>query len=163
KLPVGIYDITIEARGFRTTEVKGVKLDVGSAITVDVPLQVGAVADTMDVTAETPLVEATRSSTSTSVPARAVADLPGNGRNVITKSGTNEFHGSAFEFYRDKGMNANTFTNNRSGVKKQPYHFNQFGGSLGGPIAKNKAFFFVNYDQQKNKGNNVLTPVTLPT
>jgi len=207
KLPVGIYDITIEARGFRTAEVKGVKLDVGSAITVDVPLQVGAVADTVDVTAETPLVEATRSSTSTSVSARAVADLPVNGRNfidfttltpgvikdpttsrsgdlsfagqkgpansllvdgadsnnlffaqatgrtgfrpyafsqdavqefqvnansfpaevgraaggainVITKSGTNEFHGSAFEFYRDKGMNANTFTNNRSGLKK---------------------------------------------
>ena len=57
--------------------------------------------------------------------------------NVVTKSGTNAVHGTVFEFYRDKALNANTFTNNRgntdlgvlnSSIPKQPYHFNQFGG-----------------------------------
>ena len=87
--------------------------------------------------------------------------------NVVTKSGTNSLHGSAFEFYRDKALNANSFTNNRgstdlgianSSIAKQPYHFNQFGGSLGGPIRKDKLFFFVNYDGQRNTAPQVVIP-----
>ena len=87
--------------------------------------------------------------------------------NVVTKSGTNSVHGSVFEFYRDKALNANTFTNNRgntdlgvanSSVPKQPYHFNQFGGSVGGPVVKNKVFFFVNYDGQRNTAPQVVLP-----
>ena len=82
---------------------------------------------------------------------------------MVTKSGTNAFHGSAFEFYRDKALNANTFVNNRAGVKKLPYHFNQFGGTLGGPIKKNKLFFFFSYDAQRNTANQFLTPNIAPT
>src|SRR5262245_58963772 len=82
--------------------------------------------------------------------------------NVITRSGTNEFHGTAFDFYRDKGMNANTFVNNRSGTRKTPYHFHQFGGTLGGPIRKDKLFFFLSYDGQRNKQSQVLTPSAPP-
>lgn len=82
--------------------------------------------------------------------------------NVITKSGTNEFHGTAFEFYRDKGMNANTFVNNRNGARKNPYHFNQFGGTLGGKIIRDKLFFFVSYDGQRNQQTQLVTPVNLP-
>src|SRR5262245_18711001 len=82
--------------------------------------------------------------------------------NVITRSGTNELHGSAFDFYRDKGMNANTFVNNRNGARKTPYHFHQFGGTLGGPIRKDKLFFFVSYDGQRNKQSQVLTPQVPP-
>ncbi|MCU1262560.1 MAG: hypothetical protein JWO80_5445 [Bryobacterales bacterium] len=86
--------------------------------------------------------------------------------NVVTKSGTNQIHGSAFEFYRDKALNANTFTNNRgntdlgianSSLPKQPYHYNQFGGSVGGPIKKDKLFFFFNYDGQRNTNPQVVT------
>jgi hypothetical protein len=87
----------------------------------------------------------------------------GGAINVITKSGTNEFHGSAFEFYRDKGMNANSFVNNRSGTKKQAYHFNQFGGTVGGPIKKDKLFFFGSYDGQRNTSNQIITPNVAPT
>src|SRR5439155_25756222 len=54
--------------------------------------------------------------------------------NVVTKSGTNEFHGSVFEFYRDRSLNANDVINKIQGRVKSPYHFNQFGGSVGGPI-----------------------------
>jgi hypothetical protein len=70
--------------------------------------------------------------------------------NVVTKSGTNSFHGSAFEFYRDRSMNANDPIQIAKGKPRQPYHFNQFGGDLGGPIIKNKLFFFFDYDGQRN-------------
>lgn len=60
-------------------------------------------------------------------------------------------------------MNANTFTNNRIGAPKNPYHFNQFGGSLGGPIRKDKAFFFINYDEQRNNSTQIIAPNSLPT
>jgi hypothetical protein len=82
--------------------------------------------------------------------------------NAVTKSGTNQFHGDAFEFYRDKALNANTFINNRAGVRKQPYHFNQFGGTFGGPIVKDKVFFLVNYDGQRNTVPNVIVLTSPP-
>jgi outer membrane receptor protein involved in Fe transport len=66
--------------------------------------------------------------------------------NVVTKSGTDQFHGTAFEFYRDRSLNANTVVNNLFGLPKDPFHFNQFGGVLGGPIVRNKLFFFTGYD-----------------
>jgi hypothetical protein len=73
--------------------------------------------------------------------------------NVVTKSGTNELNGSLFEYYRDKSLNANSFVNKTAvpARPKSPYHFDQFGGSLGGPIRRDKAFFFVNYDGQRNE------------
>jgi hypothetical protein len=66
---------------------------------------------------------------------------------VTTKSGTNEFHGSAFEFYRDTFMNsANFFAPIISGKKQTPpFHQNQFGATVGGPILKNKLFGFFSY------------------
>src|ERR1700757_3140463 len=61
--------------------------------------------------------------------------------NAFVKSGTNEFHGSAYEFFRDDVLNAYQWR----ATSKAPYRSNQFGGSLGGPIIRNKAFFFVDY------------------
>ncbi|MDQ1470831.1 MAG: hypothetical protein QOJ99_2311, partial [Bryobacterales bacterium] len=80
--------------------------------------------------------------------------------NVITRSGANEFHGTAFEFFRDKGMNANTFINNRIGARKNPYHFNQFGGTLGGRLIRDKLFFFLSYDGQRNAQSQIVAPNT---
>ncbi|MBI3652502.1 MAG: TonB-dependent receptor [Acidobacteria bacterium] len=71
--------------------------------------------------------------------------------NVVTKSGTNEFHGTLFEFYRDKSLNANTFFNNSLKRPRPALHVNQFGGNVGGPIIKNKAFFFFDYDGQRRR------------
>ncbi len=96
--------------------------------------------------------------------------------NVVTKSGTNQWHGTAFEFFRDRILNANSLR--RDGnleaaaqapalipvgfrydtvsktivgqADKPAYHFNQFGGNLGGPVKKDRAFFFFNYDGQRN-------------
>ncbi|HEY6139451.1 MAG TPA: carboxypeptidase-like regulatory domain-containing protein, partial [Thermoanaerobaculia bacterium] len=80
--------------------------------------------------------------------------------NAITKSGTNDFDGSLFEFYRDKKYRAQDYLNvvreQATGVPvaKSPYHFNQFGGSAGGPIVRDKHFFFANYDAQRNSIDN---------
>src|SRR6476469_7817814 len=62
--------------------------------------------------------------------------------NIVTKSGTNNLSGSFFESFRDKSMNARTETEKISNVDKQDYRRNQFGGSFGGPIMKDKAHFF---------------------
>jgi outer membrane receptor protein involved in Fe transport len=83
--------------------------------------------------------------------------------NVITKSGTNSFHGTAFEFFRDRSLNANDPINKQKGLPNFPYHFNQFGGNLGGPIIREKIFFFFDYDGQRNTlPNTVFLPVGLP-
>ena len=63
--------------------------------------------------------------------------------NIVTKSGTNDYRGSFFELFRDKSMNAKTETEKRSDIAKQDYRRNQFGGSFGGPVVKNRAHFFV--------------------
>ncbi len=62
--------------------------------------------------------------------------------NVVTKSGTNDFHGTAYEFNRVSRLSSNTFQNNANGLPKSVFARNQFGYSLGGPIWKNKLFFF---------------------
>ena len=65
--------------------------------------------------------------------------------NVITKSGTNQFHGSAYEFDQNTALNARGFYNT-SGAKSVE-HWNEYGGSIGGPILKNKLFFFFAYQR----------------
>jgi outer membrane receptor protein involved in Fe transport len=76
--------------------------------------------------------------------------------NVVTKSGTNDLRGSIFEFYRDKALNANNAINELNNRPKSPYHYNQFGGTIGGPIRPNRDFFFFNYDGQRNTQPNVV-------
>jgi hypothetical protein len=65
--------------------------------------------------------------------------------SVQTKSGTNQIHGSLFEFLRNSDMDANTFFNNRAGQPKPPFRQNQFGFTAGGPIVRDRTFFFGDY------------------
>src|SRR5262245_39707048 len=110
----------------------------------------------------------------------------GGAINVVTKSGSNEFHGTAFDFFRDRSLNANSLrydaglessTGGRPALipngfrfdsasqrvvgspDKPPYHFHQFGGNVGGPIKKDRAFFFFNYDGQRNTQPNLVNPL----
>ena len=71
--------------------------------------------------------------------------------NIVTKSGTNQLHGSALEYYRSGALGARNYFNIDS-QPKNPFTNNQFGGSLGGPIVKDKAFFFVDYEGQRESG-----------
>jgi len=66
--------------------------------------------------------------------------------NVSTKSGTNQFHGDAWDFIQNGALNANTFFNNYNGLPRGQYNYNQFGGTVGGPIRRDKTFFFVSYE-----------------
>jgi Carboxypeptidase regulatory-like domain len=70
--------------------------------------------------------------------------------DLRTKSGTNEWHGAAFEFYRGTLFEANDWFSNRDGVPRTPLVRNTFGGALGGPIVKNKAFFFYSYEGRRD-------------
>jgi hypothetical protein len=83
--------------------------------------------------------------------------------NVITRGGSNEFHGSLYEYFRNNHLAANNFFANAKGKDLGPAHFNLFGASLGGPIRKNKTFFFADYQghrQQSALGGQL---ATLPT
>lgn len=66
--------------------------------------------------------------------------------SVISKSGANRFDGSLFEYHRNDTLNTNSFFANRSGAPKPPLRINQFGATLGGPIKREKLFFFLNYE-----------------
>jgi outer membrane receptor protein involved in Fe transport len=76
--------------------------------------------------------------------------------NVVTKSGTNEWHGSVFDYYRDKKLNANNYINVLNARVKSPYHFDQYGASAGGPIVRDKHFVFANIDAQRNSTPNLI-------
>ncbi len=85
---------------------------------------------------------------------------------VVTKSGTNNLHGSAFEFLRNEKLNANDFFLNRAGRPRPVLKRNQFGGTLGGPIIKDKTFFFISYQGTRERNGaslaNSLTTPLLP-
>ena len=225
ELPVGPYKLEASLPGFRTFEQTGIVLQVGSNPVINVALQVGQVAETVEVQADAALVETRSTGVGQVIDNVRVLELPLNARNVqqlialsgnavgggatgtnrgypgdvisvggglvngltyvldggthndpysglnqplpfpdalqefkvetssvpaqygqhsagavtaVTKSGTNEFHGGLFEFVRNKVFNArNAFAPERDGLKR-----NQFGGVVGGPIIKNKLFFF---------------------
>ena len=227
-LNVGQYDLAVELPGFATEERKGIIVNVSQTITLDFALKIATLSETVTVTGQSPLIEATVSSVGgivdigriESIPlngrqfANLAATLPGvglgnhsdptkstqyspqinggNGRNVnyqidggdnnddtvggllqlfpleaiqefnfvtsrskaengrsnggvmniVTKSGTNSYRGSFFELFRDKSMNAITTTEKTAGSDKQDYRRNQFGGSFGGPIIKDKVHYF---------------------
>jgi hypothetical protein len=81
--------------------------------------------------------------------------------NLVTKSGTNTWHGSAWDFLRNDKLDANDFFLNQSNVPKQKLRFNQFGGTFGGPVIKDKLFFFVSYQQDHFLSNAPPTTITI--
>jgi hypothetical protein len=254
-LPPGKYTVKGEAAGFKTAETKGIEVIVNGVTSLDLSLQVGARAETVEVEAASQLVDTVSSSMGNDLSTHQINALPLFGRvysqlvqvmpgavktgigssaesgsgigangsitaavngvvyqgttftldgvsdmelenafqnvtppmddiaqvkvsgnnssadvgvyggaqvNAMIKSGTNQFHGSAYEFYRSEWLNANTWANNLIGAAKAPYLANQYGGSLGGPIKHDKIFFFMGYEGlQLNNG--VTYTYTVPT
>jgi hypothetical protein len=243
----GEYMVTAEVAGFRKGVASGIQLDVGSRTSVDLKLEVGTAAETVNVESASSPLEAVNSSVSNVVSLQKVQDLPlqnldagslialqpgvvgdnfngvrsqsqnvtldgvniqetrynggwssGNttavsgvdlvaefrvstapvdaefGRGMaqvqmISRSGTNEIHGSAFEFNRVTALSANTWFNNQLGHKADgslaaPRNFlirNQFGVRAGGPIIKNRTFVFFLYEGQRQKTNTAVNDTVL--
>ena len=235
-LPAGSYEVTVSAPGFQTVR-RNVTLTVGASLRVDLSLNVGAITDTVDVTAQSAQVDTTSSTISGLVSDSVIRDLPLNGRdwlqlavlqagvltvvttnqssspgtglgmkmsisggrptqnvfrvdglvvndqgndspgsalgvnmgvdairefsvltnaysaeygrsaggvvNAISKSGSNAYHGTAFEFLRNSALDARNFFDL---AQVPPFRRNQYGGSIGGPIKRDKLFFFANYE-----------------
>ncbi len=111
----------------------------------------------------------------TILPVEAVAEMrvlsnfePEYGRsaggviNIVTKSGTNDWHGTGLEYFRDKTLNARNYFDDASAGEQQPFRNNQFGGSLGGPIRKDGTFFFFDYEGTREHGAQS-SPSCVPT
>jgi len=82
--------------------------------------------------------------------------------NATIKSGTNEFHGNAFEFMRNDALDANSWSNNRSGAPKQKLRQHIFGATFGGPILRNKVFFFTAYQGTEQRTGGGATRTVTP-
>ena len=81
--------------------------------------------------------------------------------NVATKSGTNEYHGTLFEFLRNDIFDAKNFFDDPN-APVPPLRLNQFGGTTGGPLVRNKTFFFLNYEGQRTR-KSITKTFTVPT
>jgi hypothetical protein len=111
----------------------------------------------------TPLVDSIEEFTViTNALAAEIGRTAGGAFNISTRSGTNQLHGTGFEFLRNSKLNANTWANNRNGASKTPSKNNQFGGTLGGPLViphlyngRNKTFWF--FSEQSDRNRNAST------
>ncbi len=83
--------------------------------------------------------------------------------NIVTKSGTNKYSGVLFDYLRNEALNANTWANNYIGTPRAPYKYNYFGGNIGGPVKKNRLFFFYNFENFKQSVPGSLKLTRVPT
>jgi outer membrane receptor protein involved in Fe transport len=242
-LQPGTYAVTVNASGFSPFTQERVVVEVGQITPLDVPLSIGPVSGTVEVTSEAPVINTQQQDFSSNINQTSINELPSNGRraanfvlaapavvpdgnfgllsfrgisgllnnstvdggdnnnafyseergrtrisyvvslgsirefqvntsnysaeygraaggviNTVTKSGTNEFHGGLFYYNRDNKRGATNPLTTRTDiingtptvVRFKPVNVrHQFGGNIGGPIVKNKAFFFFSYDEQK--------------
>ncbi|MCC6590254.1 MAG: carboxypeptidase regulatory-like domain-containing protein [Bryobacterales bacterium] len=249
QLPIGTYNIVAEAAGFKKAEFSNVKLATNQVAGIDIPLQIGAVNESIEVSSGTPLINTQTTEVGQLIESRQIVDLPLNGRNpiqlatlvngvttsqvptamlgadersapylsvngnriymtqynldggeysgkkmntgmnypnpdaiaefrfitnnysaefgknpggvmnVVTKSGTNEYHGSLWEFNRNANFAARSFFL----PKVAPLNQNQFGGSLGAPIIRNKLFIFGTAQWTRIRQGETTTTITPPT
>lgn len=243
-LQPGPYELFVEAKGFKRFVRQGLTLDTGQALVLDVRLEIGSVAESVVVSAETPLLAADSSAISTLVENATIRNMPlasrrigslirlmgnvtfgseaswegitnfsiagGRGRQQIwqldggnlqgvmlvtgiasvappveameefriqangypaefgrstggfismtTKSGTNQFHGSLYEFLRNDAFDARNFFS----ATKPPLRYNVFGGTVGGPIRRDRTFFFFSYEGTRRR-DGVTRILNVPT
>ncbi|HEU0120136.1 MAG TPA: TonB-dependent receptor [Bryobacteraceae bacterium] len=87
----------------------------------------------------------------------------GSAVNMITKGGSNAFHGSAYDFLRNNNLDANSWANNRSGIKRPSFQRNQFGGTFSGPLWREKKLFFFTAYEGRREGNPGTNISNVPT
>ncbi len=250
-LPPGAYRVDVRKEGFRPVSQTGIGLNVDQVARVDVVLQLGGVAESIEVTAAAVSVERETAALGTVMEGGKIVNLPLNSRNPFTlallvpgvtpgrgfgdlfntaagfringgrantneilvdgvtnvtpaanpiavvailpspdalqefkiqtnsysaeygrsgggvvnmvmRSGSNEYHGTVFEFLRNSTMDANDFFANRAGTPLASFQRNQFGFTFGGPVRKNKLFYFVNYEGLRERSANIVN-ISVPT
>ena len=245
RVPVGTYELRVEAKGFQTALRSQVLLTLNQTARLDFQMQVGQISQTVEVTSAAPLLQTDSTVLSTIIDSKTTSDLPLASRNYVQltllapgavtpspsgftngvstglgpgggdssrpyingnheqannflldgldnnqvsdnlvgytpnadaiqefnmitqnasaefgnfqggivsttiKSGTNQFHGDAFEFFRNDKLNSNSWENNWQKFPKAKQRWNQFGGVVGGPIKKDKLFFFADYQGER--------------
>ncbi len=229
-MPTAFYRVSVSLQGFKTATVERVKVDAGLPATVNVTLEVGSLAETVEVVGGAEVLQTSTATVSSTLVGRQLHELPFTSRNLtelivtqtgtatpsiprsssinglpkgafnvtldginiqdnvnkssdgffnsifpradaieemvvttaaagadntgegaaqikfVTRSGTNDFHGGLFWYHRNSYFNANYFFNNIDRLPRDRVLFNQIGGMLGGPIQKNKLFFFIHYE-----------------
>jgi hypothetical protein len=237
-LPPGRYSVVAELSGFGTATIPALELRVGQNATLPVSMKLGALAETITVTGESPLVDITSSEVTGNVDRRQMEELPLAGRNwmelslqvkgitannvdnrpgvgddnafqlnldgqqitnkvassgfgqpkfsreaiaefqiitnlfditqgrstgvqvqAISKSGTNDVRGSVYGYFRDDKFNSKDFVANRV----LPYQNQQVGGSLGGPIQRDRLHYFASYEYEREPGTVFFAPINLPS
>jgi hypothetical protein len=248
RIPPGRYELKVEVSGFKTYINPQITLEVNQRARVDIPMQVGAVSDSVSVTAEGAVLQTDTTQVGSVIASTQIDNTPlisrnpvaltlltagvttpdpasfnngqrttGGGRpyvngnreesnnflldgvdnnftsdnlvtyqpnpdaieefklitnnasaefgnfqggiiNVVIKSGTNQIHGDVFEFFRNDVLNADRWERNWAGLPRSPLRWNQFGGVIGGPVKKDKLFFFADY-----QGLRQATPPQLST
>ena len=238
-LPVGTYNLKVEIQGFQTATQSNIVLQLNQVARIDVPLQIGNVSTSVEVSSEAPVLQVDSTLMGQVIDERTNTTLPLATRNYVQltlltagtvhpdpssftngqttassgrpyvngnreqannfildgmdnnqvsdnlvgyapsvdaiqefheitqnapaefgnfmggivstqiKSGSNQFHGDLFEFFRNDVLNANTWSNNFQGADRSKLRWNEFGGTFGGPIKKDKLFFFVDYQGQR--------------
>ncbi len=154
---LGRGDTTITVNGQRTTSnnVRINGIDANSVGTNSTPnIAVPATDSLQEFIVQTSLYDASQGRNA------------GGNVEAITKSGSNEFHGNVYEFFRNKALNANDFFLEAAGQPKPVLSRNQFGGTIGGPIVRERAFFFASYQGTRERNgasliNSLMSP-TLP-
>ncbi len=128
-------------------------------VTITVPEQNSGVTTTK----QTPAVDAVQEfKVQTSFFSAEFGNTGGAVVNMVTKSGTNEFHGSGYWFHKNSVLNANSFFSNRAGSPRPDYSENRYGGTVGGPVKKDQTFFFVSYERLPQETVRAAT-TTFPT
>jgi hypothetical protein len=177
QVPPGSYTIKAEKPGFATLLQTNVLLQVNLPATAELKMEVGNVSQTIAVEAEAPPINTQDASIGNAfnqsagaftavlpVPLDSVQEfrvtVGGQGANqgrssggqvsLVTKSGSNQFHGSLYEFHRNTVTSANNWFSNRAGIKREALIRNQLGGSLGGRIIEDRVFIFFNYENRRD-------------
>lgn len=224
----GTYRLAVKAPGFKQLDRQGITVTTGETVGLDLPLQIGRAEQTVNVTADAPLLQNSTSDVQTTIPGRTVIALPLNSRNFIqltqlvpgvelqpgtllpringgrprtneylfdgisalqpepgqvaffpivddiaeftvltnnvpaefgrfnggvvnvaTRSGSNGFHGSVYEFFRNEALNSRNYF--APAARKPEYRRNLYGGTLGGPVLRDKLFFFADYQGIKQR------------
>lgn len=250
----GMYSITARFSGMKNLEKTGIQLRVGDRISFDLVMEVGSQAESISVTAETPLLRVDDAQTGLVIDNKRIQELPQYNRNalafanltpnvngtsdqmahdsdfringgraaeaeyyidglavstgyrheippsvpsmdavgefkvitnglsaeygrlsggavtMVTRSGTNEFHGTVYEYFKNDKLNANDWNSNRFGQAKGVFHENVFGASIGGPVripkvynGRDKTFFFFNYEGGRYRSGSNARLASVPT